>query len=38
MVTIRYRDTMEQERVAIDQLYDILKKEVSMKELFKKMK
>ncbi|MCT4604041.1 MAG: glycine--tRNA ligase [Marinifilum sp.] len=37
-VTIRYRDTMEQERVAIDQLYTILKKEVSLKELFKKLK
>ncbi len=37
-VTIRYRDTMEQERVAIAQLYDILKKEVSFRELFKKLK
>ncbi len=37
-VTIRYRDTMEQERVEIAQLYNILKKEVSFRELFKKFK
>ncbi len=37
-VTIRYRDTMEQERVAASELYDILKKEVSFRELFKKLK
>ena len=37
-VTIRYRDTMEQERVEISKLYDILKAQVSLKELFKKLK
>jgi glycyl-tRNA synthetase len=37
-VTIRYRDTMEQERVEISKLYDILKAQVSFKDLFKKMK
>lgn len=34
-VTIRYRDTMEQERVKIEQLYDIITKKVSLKELLK---
>lgn len=34
-VTIRYRDTMEQERVKISQLYDIITKKVSLKELLK---
>ena len=37
-VTIRYRDTMAQERVEISKLYEILKSEVSMKNLFKKLK
>lgn len=37
-VTIRYRDTMEQERVEISKLYEILKAQVSLKELFKKLK
>lgn len=37
-VTIRYRDTMEQKRVEISKLYDILKAQVSFKDLFKKMK
>jgi glycyl-tRNA synthetase len=34
-VTIRYRDTMEQERVAIDKLADIIADKVSMKNLLK---
>ncbi len=34
-VTIRYRDTMEQERVKIDELGPLLDKKVSMKEIFK---
>ncbi|MCT4615613.1 MAG: glycine--tRNA ligase [Marinifilaceae bacterium] len=37
-VTIRYRDTMKQERVNISDLYDILKEEVALKTLFKKLK
>ena len=37
-VTIRYRDTMEQERVAIDQLYDILKKKTDLREILKEVK
>ncbi len=36
-VTIRYRDTMEQERVAISDLASIISSKVSMKELFKKI-
>lgn len=36
-VTIRYRDTMEQERVNISELQGIISKKVSMKELFKKL-
>ncbi len=36
-VTIRNRDTMEQERVAIDELYNILKKEIDFRSLFKKL-
>lgn len=36
-VTIRHRDTMQQERVAIDALAGILDKEVSMTELLKKI-
>ena len=36
-VTIRYRDTMLQERVPIDKLRAILSEKVSMKELFKKI-
>ena len=35
-VTIRHRDTMEQERVQIDALYQIIAEKVSMKEIFKK--
>lgn len=34
-VTIRYRDTMHQERVAIDKLSDIIADKVSMKNLLK---
>ncbi len=34
-VTIRYRDTMQQERVAIDKLSDIIADKVSMKNLLK---
>lgn len=36
-VTIRYRDTMEQERVPIAGLFDILKTKTDMKELLKKV-
>jgi glycyl-tRNA synthetase len=35
-VTVRYRDTMEQERVAIDKLEQIIGEEVSFKKLFEK--
>ncbi|WP_339875064.1 glycine--tRNA ligase [Olleya marilimosa] len=36
-VTIRHRDTMEQKRVAISELKDIIKKEVDVKEWLMKM-
>jgi len=36
-VTIRYRDTMEQERVAIDDLAAIIGKQVSYKTLFSRL-
>ena len=36
-VTIRYRDTMEQERVAIEDLVSIIGKQVSYKNLFAKI-
>jgi len=36
-VTIRYRDTMEQERVSIDQLREIIKEKVSIQSLLKKL-
>ncbi|MFI3239319.1 MAG: glycine--tRNA ligase, partial [Bacteroidales bacterium] len=36
-VTIRYRDTMKQERVSIDSLASILEAEVSLKSLLKKL-
>jgi glycyl-tRNA synthetase len=36
-VTIRYRDTMEQERVSVDKLEAILEEKVSMKTLFKEL-
>ncbi|MDE6482211.1 MAG: glycine--tRNA ligase [Rikenellaceae bacterium] len=34
-VTVRYRDTMEQERVAIDQLHAIIDRETGMRRLFR---
>ena len=37
-VTVRYRDTMEQKRVAISDLASIVEEEVSMKKLFAKLK
>ena len=36
-VTIRARDTMQQERVAIDQLFGILKEKCDMQTLLRKM-
>ena len=36
-VTIRHRDTMEQQRVKIDELRDIIKKEVDVKSWLMKM-
>jgi glycyl-tRNA synthetase len=36
-VTIRYRDTMEQERVAIDKLHAIISEKVSITSLLKKL-
>ncbi|MCU4176808.1 glycine--tRNA ligase [Carboxylicivirga sp. N1Y90] len=36
-VTIRYRDTMEQERVKISDLHGIISKKVSMREVFKNL-
>ncbi len=36
-VTIRYRDTMEQERIDISKLYAILSEKVSMSNLFKEI-
>lgn len=36
-VTIRWRDSMEQKRVAISEIQDIINKEVDMKNLFKKI-
>ena len=36
-VTIRHRDTMEQQRVAISDLHAIIGAEVNMKNLFKKI-
>ena len=36
-VTIRHRDTMKQDRVAIADLYNIIGEQVSMKNLFKKI-
>ncbi|MFD2916712.1 glycine--tRNA ligase [Psychroserpens luteus] len=38
MVTIRHRDTMEQQRVKIEDLKDIIKKEVDVKHWLQKMK
>jgi len=36
-VTVRYRDTMEQERVNIDSLHHLIGDAVNMKNLFKKI-
>ena len=36
-VTVRHRDTMEQERVSIDSLHEMIRKQVSNAELFKKL-
>ena len=36
-VTIRYRDSMKQERVGIDQLSGLVAAQVQMKELFKEL-
>ncbi len=36
-VTVRYRDSMEQERVKVSDLYGMVAKEVSTRELFKKL-
>jgi glycyl-tRNA synthetase len=36
-VTIRYRDSMQQDRIAIDQLRQVVSDRVNMKELFKKL-
>ncbi|MBP5366741.1 MAG: glycine--tRNA ligase [Bacteroidales bacterium] len=36
-VTIRYRDTMEQERIKVDDVYGIISKNVNNHELFKKL-
>ena len=36
-VTVRHRDTMQQERVSIDKLSDIIAEKVSMKNLFKQL-
>ncbi len=37
MVTIRHRDSMQQQRVKIDELQQIVESEVSMKKLFEKL-
>jgi len=36
-VTIRYRDTMQQERVPVEKLHELIGQKVAMKELFKKI-
>ncbi len=36
-VTLRYRDTMTQERVAISDLYNIVREQTSFKDLYKKV-
>ncbi|MCQ2236589.1 MAG: His/Gly/Thr/Pro-type tRNA ligase C-terminal domain-containing protein, partial [Bacteroidales bacterium] len=36
-VTVRYRDTMEQERVSVDALHAMISKQVTGAELFKKL-
>lgn len=35
-VTVRHRDTMQQERVAIDKLHVMIEEECSFRKLFKK--
>ncbi|MBR2866813.1 MAG: hypothetical protein IKC12_03735, partial [Alistipes sp.] len=37
-VTVRHRDTMEQERVAIDQLYALVDSKVALRHLLAKVK
>jgi glycyl-tRNA synthetase len=37
-VTIRYRDTMEQERIPVERIREIVAEKVSMKNLFMKLK
>ena len=36
-VTVRHRDSMQQERVAIDKLYGLVDEEVSYRKLFRKL-
>ena len=36
-VTIRYRDSMQQERVSIEQIKEIIKEKVSIQSLLKKL-
>ena len=36
-VTVRYRDTMQQERISIDDIQPLIQKETSLKELLKKI-
>jgi len=36
-VTVRYRDTMEQERIAIDSLHSVIERETGMRQLFKEI-
>ncbi len=36
-VTIRFRDTMEQERVKIEDLHEIIRQATDMKVLFRKI-
>ena len=37
-VTVRHRDSMQQERIAIDELYAMVEKQTSFRELYKKLK
>jgi len=36
-VTIRYRDTMEQERIPVEKIREIVAERVSMKNLFRRL-
>ncbi|NLI71650.1 MAG: glycine--tRNA ligase, partial [Bacteroidales bacterium] len=36
-VTVRYRDSMEQDRIAISDLHKVIDEQVNMKNLFKKI-